>query len=39
MCAKFYLEDSIKKQFDLFKEGFWKVVDGSGIRLFTGEEL
>ncbi|CAD8173650.1 unnamed protein product [Paramecium octaurelia] len=34
-----YLNKLVQKQFDLLKDGFKTVVDGDGIKLFSGEEL
>ncbi|CAD8210360.1 unnamed protein product [Paramecium pentaurelia] len=34
-----YLNKLVQKQFDLLNDGFKTVVDGDGIKLFTGEEL
>ncbi|CAD8054024.1 unnamed protein product [Paramecium primaurelia] len=39
LCINYYLNESIQIPFNSFKKGFWKVVEGNGIQLFTGYEL
>ncbi|CAK90602.1 unnamed protein product (macronuclear) [Paramecium tetraurelia] len=39
LCTEYYLNQSIQKEFQRFHAGFWKVVDGNGIKLLTGAEL
>ncbi|CAD8049649.1 unnamed protein product [Paramecium primaurelia] len=39
LCTEYYLNSSIQKEFQRFHAGFWKVVDGNGIKLLTGAEL
>ncbi|CAD8051862.1 unnamed protein product [Paramecium sonneborni] len=38
-CTDYYLNKSIEKEFQFFYKGFWKVVDGYGIKLLKGSEL
>ncbi|CAK72340.1 unnamed protein product (macronuclear) [Paramecium tetraurelia] len=39
LCVNYYLNESIKTPFNSFKKGFWRVVEGNGIKLFSGSEL
>ncbi|CAD8143688.1 unnamed protein product [Paramecium pentaurelia] len=39
LCINYYLNESIKIPFNSFKKGFWTVVEGNGIKLFSGSEL
>ncbi|CAD8051213.1 unnamed protein product [Paramecium sonneborni] len=39
LCTNYYLNESIKIPFQSFQKGFWKVVEGNGIKLFSGSEL
>eukprot|EP00743_Colponemidia_sp_Colp-15_P004605 GILK01004964.1.p1 GENE.GILK01004964.1~~GILK01004964.1.p1 ORF type:complete len:1287 (+),score=231.43 GILK01004964.1:166-3861(+) len=39
LYTKFLLEDSIKKEFQSFSGGFWKVCDGPSMHLLTASEL
>jgi E3 ubiquitin-protein ligase HECTD2 len=34
-----YLNQSIKQQFEAFKQGFWRVLSGDAITLFQAEEI
>ena len=36
---KWYVDNLVSKQFDSFSKGFWKVVDGYTLRLFSPSEL
>ncbi|CAD8050039.1 unnamed protein product [Paramecium sonneborni] len=39
LCTNYYLNESIQIPFNSFQKGFWKVVEGNGIKLFSGSEL
>ena len=39
LYVRYILDDSIKKQFDLFHQGFQKVCGGEALKLFEPEEL
>ncbi|CAD8201740.1 unnamed protein product [Paramecium octaurelia] len=39
LYTDWYLNKLVKNQFDLLHSGFKSVVDGDGIKLFSGEEL
>ncbi|CAD8203627.1 unnamed protein product [Paramecium octaurelia] len=39
LYTDWYLNKLVKSQFDLLHSGFKSVVDGDGIKLFSGEEL
>ncbi|CAD8097359.1 unnamed protein product [Paramecium sonneborni] len=39
LYTDWYLNKLVQKQFELLRDGFKSVVDGDGIKLFSGEEL
>ncbi|CAK71253.1 unnamed protein product (macronuclear) [Paramecium tetraurelia] len=39
LCTNYYLNLQIETTFNSFKQGFWRVVEGNGIKLFSGSEL